>query len=129
LRGWTNVEICREAAEPLLPDVRYISVCNTREFIWDHPHIFGADTLVMSHSAEHMRWLQLQRIFTIGTMLRAVYLASPLPEDGSAPDWNHYPGTHILEVGWDAIGAFLGGLGFRQMDAPRTDEVRCWAKP
>lgn len=132
IRSWENVEICREAAQAipqgLLGNGRYRRGDHPHDrFIWETEDPFEADALVMSHSAEHMRWIELQAL--IGSLhMRSVYLASPLPTDGSAPDWNHYPGTHILEVGWDSIGAFLGGLGFRQMVAPRTHEVRAWAK-
>lgn len=121
IRYWQNADACPEVvAGPVCTDPRYCARIG--------PAILGGfDALVMSHVAEHMRWEELR--FTITrARVNAVYLASPLPTDGSAPDWNHYPGTHILEIGWDTIGAFLGGLGFRQMDTPRTHEVRCWRK-
>jgi hypothetical protein len=130
LRSWENVEICKEVRDhPVFRDTRYTARA-TSDFAWVcgcYDHI--ADTLVMSHVAEHMRWKELQALLSDMPKVRAIYLASPLPQDGSAPDWTGYPGTHILEVGWDSISAFLGGLGFRQMAAPRTHEVRCWQKP
>lgn len=122
IQKWTNVDACPEVVEgPVCTDPRY-------EARLGPAILAGAGALVMSHVAEHLRWEELKFIFTRTTRVKAIYLASPLPTDGSPPDWDHYPGTHILEVGWDSISAFLGGLGLRQMDAPRSHEVRCWRK-
>lgn len=128
IASWTNIEICREAADASVAIDGPYNWIVPGVPVWDLQIKGLFDTLVMSHSAEHMRWSELQATVRNLPYLRAIYLASPLPEDGSAPDWNHYPGTHILEVGWDVIDADLQARGFQMMDSPRTHEVRCWAK-
>lgn len=122
LLSWENVDACPEVIEsPVCRDPRYSVRLG--------PAILATEgALVMSHCAEHMRWAELQFIFGRIPRVSAIYLASPLPQDGSDPNWDHYPGTHILEVGWDVIDRDLIGRGFHMMRAPKTHEVRCWAR-
>ena len=123
---WDNVEICLEARDASICfDKRYRAVSGDR-FLWEMEGPFDYDALVMSHSAEHMRWTELRALLE-KISCRAVYLAAPLPTDGSDPDWKGYPGTHILEVGWNIIGGKLVSQGMREM-ALRTHEVRCWQR-
>lgn len=125
IEGWLNAEICDEAVDATVCfDHRYHAVVPDK-FIWEIVAPTDYDTLVMSHSAEHMRWDQLRALFA-AVKPSAVYLAMPLPEDGDNPDWKGYDGTHILEVGWNTINEVLGDAGLRRC-LPRTSEVRCWA--
>jgi hypothetical protein len=82
----------------------------------------------MSHVAEHMRWDELRFLFGRIPQVKAIYVASPLPQDGSNPDWRGSPGTHILEVGWNEIDRDLITRGFHLMQMPQTNEVHGWAR-
>ena len=116
---WANIELCIEA--------RQHTVCHDERYWTDATWERGvADALIMSHSAEHMRWAEVQAFLTPPRAASAVYLVMPLPLDGSDPDWDHYDGTHVLEAGWSKIDAYLQGLGFHTI-IPRTNEVRCWS--
>ena len=118
---WENVDVCREVvATPICRDPRYSARLG--------PQLLTGDVLVMSHVAEHMRWDELRFLFGRIPAVKAVYLASPLPLDGSNPDWRGYPGPHILEAGWDEIDRDLITRGFHLMQMPQTHEVRCWAR-
>ena len=59
---WDNVEICREAVDAKICfDPRYHAVSSDR-FLWDLEGPLEYDALVMSHSAEHMRWTELRSL-------------------------------------------------------------------
>lgn len=124
--SWVNYEICKSAANhPACRDSRYRALIPP-SFLWECERV-PLNGLVASHVIEHMRWTQLKKLFRWATNAKAFYLASPLPEDGSAPDWNGYPGTHILEVGWSEIESYLADLGLAELTHFRTHEVRCFA--
>ncbi len=128
IESWHNVELCTEAvAASVCSDPRY-TVAVGETFAWDTPQPVS-DALLLSHCAEHMRWRELLALFdSVIPPVSAVYLAAPLPLDGTVPTWDRYVGTHILEVGWDAIAADLAQRGLVCVP-PGTKEVRCFAKP
>jgi hypothetical protein len=124
--SWVNYEICEGAASAPVCLHRAYRAFVPDDFIWTTERV-PMDVLVASHVIEHMRWSELQQLFQWARHAKAFYVASPLPVDGSAPDWRGYPGTHILEVGWLVIEGYLTALGFTELQALRTHEVRCFA--
>lgn len=85
-----------------------------RPRLWEEKNVRG-DVLLFSHSAEHLRLHQILGCVRAMSELKHLVILAPLPDE--PPDWSGYQGTHILEVGWDALTARLALEGFEVLES------------
>ena len=132
VKRWTNYEICGEAVRGgVCDDPRYEGI-SLREWYWDTPH--AADVFVASHVLEHLRLRDVRRTLD-ATVARFAYIQCPVDDaslgarKAGPPDWNGYPGTHILEVGWDGLQREFEARGWRLLPNLSSPSARCfeWA--
>lgn len=87
-----------------------------------------AKVFVASHTIEHMRWRELKSLFNnLPASVKYIGLQSPLKDNGGS-NWRNYDGSHILEVGWDSIIAYLDLLGFGLISDLSAPEFRAFEK-
>lgn len=105
---WLNIEIFPNAILHGPPGDWY-RVMVPSDFIWNVGLPQGYDVLIMSHTVEHIRARELEKIIEQfnGDW---VYIEAPLHEAGR--DWHGYGGTHVLEIGWPEVDAILSRNGF-----------------
>lgn len=124
IASWHNREVCAGAvANQATADPRYHANVPT---IWPWQTPLRAEAFVASHTIEHMNETQLNALLA-ATTARAMFLASPLTEDGQ--DWAGYDGSHVLTLGWRdviALAAKHGYVHMAELDAP---EIRCFSRP
>lgn len=104
--GWTNYEIA--PIKPVNHDPRYRHV-QIECWPWEMEKLDG-DALILSHVVEHMLLDQF------GALIEkfdgdAVYIDCPVTT--GPQDWTGYPGTHVIERGWDGIEERL--VGFQRL--------------
>jgi hypothetical protein len=77
------------------------------DYLWTTP--IDGDVFVACHTIEHLKARELQKLFA---KLRTswVYLEAPLSDDGT--DWTGYPGSHILEIGWEGVNELLSAWDY-----------------
>lgn len=123
IKSWTNHEISRAAvAATVCDDPRYRGIA-LGEWYWRRH--FVTDLFIASHVLEHLKLRDVARVFDT-THARWLYLQSPLGEEAS--DWQNYRGSHILEVGWRALGEELGKRGYAILTGISEPWARCFEK-
>lgn len=113
IEKWLNVEVCRGAAEhPATTDPAYRAVV-LDDWIWNQPSDFFAPFTVLfaSHVFEHMTGANIAQLLGKIENIRHLYIDAPLPWEGDS-DWGGYPGTHVLEWGWERLLAALKSRGW-----------------
>lgn len=110
VESWTNYEIV-----PLTPrceDPRY-QHCTLKDWVWNTPVSRDATTAVLSHVIEHLSREHVEcMVDWVGrTSVKYVYVEAPITPEGRA-DWTGCLGTHILDVGWDAVEVMFRTAGF-----------------
>jgi hypothetical protein len=116
LARWLNIEVLADALNHHVLDKRY-DVMIPNDFIWRVGLPQGYDALIMSHTIEHMRAVELELIIAQFDGA-ALYLEAPLDDPSQPFGWHDYPGSHILELNWDGVDRLIAAAGFEAM----TDE-------
>lgn len=108
--SWVNFEVCGWAVGEgnRCGDARYAGV-ELDDWPWN-TDLPAADLFVASHVVEHMRFRDFTLLAEQFPKFGRVHIRAPLPLIGR-PCWDSYPGTHILEAGWEELHDFLGSLG------------------
>lgn len=108
--SWENYEVCQEAvAASVCHDPRYSS--------FPVPVYFAtrlADTLVASHSLEHMSDEQVEKLIST-TDAKNVYVDAPLKPEGE--DWGGTTCLHCLRMGWSKLHELFTAAGFSLREA------------
>lgn len=126
---WTNYEIAEGlAAVTVCRDPRYHLVIPD-DFVWNielHPGTVG----VLSHVIEHLKWRDLEKLLVnLPFTVRYLGIEAPIQESLKKPlEWVNYPGTHILEYGWDRVMALLQELGFEIIPALAVRNFRAFRR-
>ena len=79
-----------------------------RDYLWNQEPVRG-DVFVACHTIEHLTARELELLFSV-LLVPYVYLQSPLKFE--PVDWAGYPGSHILEIGWNGVAELLQVCGF-----------------
>lgn len=109
IRHWLNYEISEQAIiENICPYSPYEALIPS-DFIWNI-ELPKADVFVSSHTIEHIRASELDKLFS-RLPVKYIALQAPLADDGT--DWSGYYGSHILEIGWDGVIAMLDRGGYK----------------
>lgn len=109
IRQWLNYEISEQAIkQTACKDSRYKATIPP-DFLWNID-IPPADVFVSSHTIEHIKIEQLDKLFS-KLPVKYIALQAPLGDEGT--DWAGYYGSHILEVGWNTIIHILNDYGFK----------------
>jgi hypothetical protein len=105
IESWTAYEICTAAIEK--------TVCHYPEFTYTIPdrfdwftsshHFERFDMFIATHFIEHISDEHFGGMAAAinAAKVPALYFEAPINDDAS--DWEGYPGTHILTMGWDEI--------------------------
>lgn len=97
---WTNVEICRAACIAGGMEAPRYSAHTPDGWLWEQDRLPHADVLFASHSFEHLRAEQIDRLLARLLGIRAAYIEAPLAESADNFDWTGDLSTHLLEIGW-----------------------------
>ena len=116
---WTNYDL----VEPPQAVAEGYAFVRLVDWFWSGV-VVDADLFVASHTIEHLSLPHLQLLAGCLTT-DWVHLQAPLEREPRA--WAGYPGSHILEVGWDGVDDVLANVGYlpwgnglwRQMDCDR----------
>lgn len=116
MRGWHNVEICREAKEKnICTDSRY-TYDTMSDFFWKvRPGwIRMCNTLVLSHVVEHMRLDDFAGTIAhcAANGIDYLYLDIPHITEDSHKAWAGWANTHVLEGGWNDLETILSKHGY-----------------
>jgi len=123
IASWVNCEISLAAiAGSVCMDPRYHGRA-LGEWYWQR-HVV-TDLFVASHVLEHLKLRDVLKVFD-ATHAKWLYLQSPLGEEAS--NWRNYRGSHILEVGWRALGEALTERGFALLHAISEPTARCYMR-
>ncbi len=104
IKEWMNVEICQGAADhPATTHPAYRAVV-LDDWLWNKPPAFFTrfEILFASHVFEHMTGDNIKKLLGKIGNVRHLYIDAPLPWEGNS-DWYRYPGTHVLEWGWEQL--------------------------
>lgn len=115
IASWRNFEICCGAAsDPVVEDSRYRAI-SPPIWVWRTPPI-AADTAVLAHVIEHMRGDQVEMLldWLIDCGVQRMYIETPIELGGQ--DFTGYLGSHVLELGWDAVEQLMLDRGFSRFD-------------
>jgi hypothetical protein len=105
VRKWVAYEISTAAIEK--------TVCHYPEFTYTIPKRFDwfkssdcferFDMFIATHFIEHIsdEHFRGMAVAINAAQVPALYFEAPIKDDAS--DWQGYPGTHMLTMGWDAI--------------------------
>jgi len=105
IESWTAYEICTAAIEK--------TVCHYPQFTYTIPDRFdwfysatiltGIDMFIATHFIEHISDEHFEGMAGAinAAQVPALYFEAPIKDEPS--DWEGYPGTHMLTMGWDAI--------------------------
>lgn len=121
---WDNFEISYLAvSQTVCRDVRYVAAVHD-QFVWNI-NLPDADVLVMSHFIEHIRMCHLSILLSrLPPSIRWLLVQAPLPEKAEDIDWSGYHGSHILEVGWEELTAYMRFFGLKEDMAHRRGNFR-----
>lgn len=109
IRRWLNYEISEQAIiENICPYSTRFEALIPSDFLWNI-ELPKADVFVSSHTIEHIRVAELDKLFS-KLPVKYIALQAPLGDEGT--DWAGYYGSHILEVGWNTVIELLRGYGF-----------------
>jgi len=105
MESWTAYEICTAAIEKTVcKDPRFSYVTPDR-FDWfsNWLKFIHFDLFLATHFIEHISNEHFEGMAGAinAAQVPALYFEAPIKDDAS--DWQGYPGTHILTMGWDAI--------------------------
>lgn len=106
---WCNFEVCREASlESLrrIQDERYMT--GTLHWAWESPLLPWMNTLVASHSLEHMKQRHLVELLNVTKHFRQAFIQVP---------WDMSPGvqsTHILDLSVEQLVDEFVRFGWRE---------------
>lgn len=116
---WLNIEVLVDAAS-YGPGGGWYRATVPSDYIWNTGVPRGYDVLVMSHTIEHMRAAQLDKVINQFDGEWA-YFEAPL-----GPDWHDYAGSHILELDWDGVDQLMHKHGFIKVReaAAAADDAR-----
>jgi len=103
--GWTNFDIVGVPQRCARLEYHLIVL---DDHLWNVYEPFG-DVFVATHTIEHLKARELKLLFDC---LRVdwIYLEAPL--DDGPRDWAGYPGSHVLEIGWDGVNDLLSERGW-----------------
>lgn len=127
IKRWLNYEISQQARDKTVCMSPKYKCVVPRNFVWTL-RLPQAKVFVASHTIEHMRWRELKSLFNnLPASVKYIGLQSPLKDNGGS-NWRNYDGSHILEVGWDSIIAYLDLLGFGLISDLSAPEFRAFEK-
>lgn len=99
IERWTNVEICREAADAGAHRHPRYMAATLDDYYW-HSGPWICDLFIASHTIEHLSHHHLNQTIE-ATQAKALFLDAPLID--APTNWHAFTGTHILETGWAGV--------------------------
>ena len=117
VESWTNYDLV--TVPWACHDARYHQEELLRPF-WETPHPV-ADAFVATHVIEHMRYHELGALVRAIEKIPAVLIEAPIQRKPTI--WHGYHGTHILEVGWNAVDQLFRRHGYNIEHEWHTREV------
>ena len=112
---WNNIEICKKArALPVGQDPRYLSP-ELKDFAWNFNLDRHYDLFIASHLIEHLKKSDLEKLLNVVDSIECLYFDSPLPKETKSINWSNYPGSHIIEVGWNELSGIVKGHGYQSI--------------
>lgn len=110
---WLNVEIAPQTIDTVCHDPRYLVVV-PEAFIWDWDFdLTPYRTFIASHVIEHMKRADVARLLSRLNAIERMYVDAPLPRKPSL--WGGGESSHIIELGWDKLGALIMSYGFSKV--------------
>jgi hypothetical protein len=109
IKRWWNYDLV-EVPQTCI-DKRYALKVLERPF-WAHYR--AADAFVATHTIEHVKAVELEKIVDSLTVECCLIEA---PIERRPRTWEGYCGTHVLEVGWDAVDEMFEKQGFKVDEA------------
>ena len=97
---WTNYDLVEVPQVCRHPAYRLAIL---EDYLWSGDPI-KADVFVACHTIEHLTSEELEKLFD-WLRVKYVYLEAPLKLEPY--DWTGYPGSHILEIGWNEVAEML----------------------
>jgi hypothetical protein len=103
---WTNYDLV-EVPQVCQREDYHLRILD--DYLWNEGAV-KADVFVACHTIEHLTAAELEQLFDV-LRVRFIYLQAPIAKQ-SGQTWSRYFGSHILEIGWDAIDALLLARGY-----------------
>lgn len=105
IESWTNYDI---VSVPQVCKRENYQLQVLDDYLWNRSEVRG-DVFVSCHTIEHLTGAELEQLFDV-LRVGYIYLQSPITHTGRT--WNGYPGSHILELGWNGIDELLLARGY-----------------
>jgi hypothetical protein len=105
---WTNIEICREAADAGFGTQPRYYAPRLEDWYWNRGP-WDCDLFVASHTIEHLTVHHLERTIA-ATHARALFLDAPLGD--KATPWQGSTTTHTLHTGWIGVTQICARHGY-----------------
>ena len=107
---WTNIDLIE--VPQVCRSERYEFQVLT-DYLWNLPQV-EADVFVACHTIEHLSTAELAEL--VGWLRSPfVYLDAPLKM--YPLDWTGFPGSHILDIGWEGVNELLEASGYESVFA------------
>jgi hypothetical protein len=107
ISSWTNYDLA-EVPQVCTSTKYRLEVLS--DYFWNRNLTYVPDVFVACHTIEHLTGAELEQLFDV-LQVKFIYLQAPIVKQ-SGQTWNGYVGSHILELGWDAIDELLVARGY-----------------
>ena len=109
IERWVNYDLVEVPSTCV--DHRYLMRVLEKPF-WKTRRIY--DAFVATHTIEHMKARELEKVVA---SVQAQWCLIEAPIEDKPTSWDHYQGTHVLEIGWDGVDEIFSANGYKIAEA------------
>lgn len=117
---WDNYDISSVVIENTICKHKNYNPIHLKDFPQNLDVYDKYNVCVMSDFIEHIKADELEELFSKLRNVKFYYIKSPIQKETVNVDWSNYPGTHILEIGWDDVAKILKELKFKELISIKT---------